>query len=101
MQFQSRARDDEPLGSRQPARTHGAQHHGAAERVADRNDLAGGLAFDICDKSGGIVYPLRPRVDVAALPSTVAVTTHVNGVGGHLEPSHAAGESLVSPAVLT
>ena len=100
VQLERWAREDESFGARQPARAHGAQHHHAAKRVAEGDDLPGGLAFHVSDESRRVIDPSRPRVDVAPLPCAFAVSAEVDRVGGHLEPRHPAGESLVSPAVL-
>src|SRR5438552_2061988 len=100
VQLERWAREDESFGARQPARAHGAQHHHAAKRVAEGDDLPGGLAFHVSDESRRVIDPSRPRVDVAPLPCAFAVSAEVDRVGGHLEPRHPAGESLVPPAVL-
>src|SRR5438552_17122784 len=68
--------------------------------MPQRDDLTGHLLFHVADESRGVVDPLRPRVDVAALPVAVAMPAKVDGVRGHPMPGHPARESFVAAAVL-
>ena len=68
--------------------------------MPQRDDLTGHLLFHVADEGRGVVDPLRPRVDVAALPVAVAMPAKVDGVRGHPMPGHPARESFVAAAVL-
>src|SRR5579859_501828 len=69
--------------------------------MAQRHDLTWHELLHMPHERGGIVDPLRPRVDVTALAVALTMASEVDRVSRHLEFRHAAREALVAARVFT
>src|SRR3982074_2106490 len=79
---------------------HGAEHHRSAKGMADGDYFPTGDALDMSHEGGRVIGPLRPSVDVSALPRALAVPAEVHGKGGVSVPRHPQRKALVAPGVV-
>ena len=69
--------------------------------MSDGHHLAIDYCADMFDERGCVVGPLGPRVDVASLARTLAVSSQVDRKSAHPVLGHASSEAFVPAGVLT
>ena len=68
--------------------------------MTDGHNFSAGDLFNVRDKGRDVVSPLGPRIDVATLPWTVAMSSQVQRIRAHTVLRHPVRETGVAAPVI-